>query len=75
VIPESNAAVELCLRAAVDAVPSGILMTDADGRIVLVNRQIESTFGYSREELLGRPLEMLIPERFRGIHPGIARRS
>jgi PAS domain S-box-containing protein len=66
----SNSAVELRLRAAVDAALSGILMTDSEGRIVLVNRQIESMFGYEREEMLGRPVEMLLPERFRGAHPG-----
>lgn len=66
---DSNTTVELRLRAAVDAAPSGILMTDSGGRIVLVNRQVESTFGYPREELLGRPVEMLLPERFRETHP------
>lgn len=58
---DSSSAVELQLRAAIDAAPSGVVMTDADGRIVLVNRQIESTFGYSREELLGKPVELLVP--------------
>jgi PAS domain S-box-containing protein len=46
-------------------------MVDSGGQIVLVNRQIESMFGYSREELLGRPVEMLIPERFRAGHPDL----
>jgi hypothetical protein len=57
------------LRAAIDAAPSGILMTDAQGRVVLLNRQIESMFGYSREEVLGKPVEMLVPERYRSGHP------
>jgi PAS domain S-box-containing protein len=43
-------------------------MTDVDGKIVLVNREIERLFGYSREELLGKPVDMLVPERFRGPH-------
>ncbi len=61
--------VEQRLRAAVESSPSGILMTDAAGRIVLVNREIERLFGYSREELLGQSVESMVPERFRGLHP------
>jgi PAS domain S-box-containing protein len=43
-------------------------MTDAAGRIVLVNREIERLFGYSREDLLGLSVESLVPERFRSVH-------
>ena len=43
-------------------------MTDARGNIVLVNREIERLFGYGREDLLGRPIESLVPERFRRGH-------
>jgi PAS domain S-box-containing protein len=57
------------MRAVVDSSPSGLLMTDAAGTIVLVNREIERLFGYAREELLGRTVEVLVPERFRGPHP------
>jgi PAS domain S-box-containing protein len=63
-------AVELRLRAAVESSPSGLLMMDAQGNVVLVNREVERLFGYSREELLGRPVEMVIPERFRHGHTG-----
>jgi PAS domain S-box-containing protein len=45
-------------------------MIDPHGVIVLVNREVERLFSYSREELLGRPVEMLVPERFREGHPG-----
>ena len=45
-------------------------MIDAEGRIVLVNREVERLFGYPREELLGRPVELIVPERFHGAHPG-----
>ncbi len=61
--------VELRLRAAVESSPSGLLMIDAQGTIVLVNREVERLFGYSREELLGRPVELIVPDRFRGRHP------
>ena len=50
--------------------PDGILLADGDGRIVEVNSQMEGIFGYARAELLGLPVEMLIPERFRAVHPG-----
>ncbi|HVO35432.1 MAG TPA: PAS domain S-box protein [Gemmatimonadales bacterium] len=67
---DSAGATELRLRAAVESSPSGILMTDARGSIVLVNREVERLFGYSREELLGRSVETLVPERFRTGHAG-----
>jgi hypothetical protein len=44
-------------------------MVDAEGRIVLANREIERLFGYTRDELLGQSVEMLVPERFRTRHP------
>jgi PAS domain S-box-containing protein len=61
--------IEAHLRAAVESAPSGLLMADAAGRILLVNREIERLFGYSRDELLGQPVECLIPSRFRERHP------
>lgn len=45
-------------------------MTDAAGVIVLVNREIERLFGYARDELVGRPVEVLVPERARESHGG-----
>ncbi len=60
--------VDVRLRAAIDAAPSGILATDGDGRIVLANRQIEILFGYPREALIGKPVEMLLPEDVRAEH-------
>ena len=58
------------LRSVIDSSPSGLLLVDADGRIVLVNREVERLFGYSREELLGRPVDLLLPERYRQGHSG-----
>ena len=51
-------------RLAIEAAPTGMLLMDLRGSIVLVNAQIEKLFGYPRSELLGQPMEMLVPERF-----------
>ena len=56
-------------RLAIDAAPTGMLLMNLTGSIVLVNAQIERLFGYSRAELLGKQIEMLVPERFRAHHP------
>src|SRR5437867_5290235 len=53
---------------AVEAAPSGMIMADEEGRIVLVNAHAERLFGYSREELIGQPVDMLVPERLRAKH-------
>jgi PAS domain S-box-containing protein len=52
----------------VEAVPVALLMADQDRRISLVNRNTEILFGYSRAELIGEPLELLVPQRFREQH-------
>ena len=51
-----------------EAAPDGILAVDARGHIVVVNAQIERLFGYPRDELIGRPVEMLVPEATRAVH-------
>jgi PAS domain S-box-containing protein len=56
-------------RLAVEASPSGILLVNEKGEIVLVNSQIEKLFGYERDELIGRSVEILVPERLTGQHP------
>src|SRR6266480_1018866 len=53
-------------RLVVEAVPNGIILVDKKGRIVLVNSQAEKLFGYTREEMIGHSVEVLVPERFRG---------
>ncbi len=47
-----------------------MVVVDPDGRIVLVNAQTEHLFGYAREELLGKPVEVLVPQRFHADHVG-----
>jgi PAS domain S-box-containing protein len=54
--------------ALLEAAPEGIVITDGDGQIVLANEQTELLFGYARDDLLHRPIEMLLPARFRGRH-------
>ncbi|MEQ1439589.1 PAS domain S-box protein [Fontimonas sp. SYSU GA230001] len=55
-------------RDLVESAPDGMVLIDAEGRIVLVNAQAERLFGYQREELLGQSVECLVPEKFRGGH-------
>lgn len=57
-------------RDVVEAAPSAILLVDDKGAIVLANAHAEAVFGYQRTELIAQPVEMLIPERFRGKHVG-----
>jgi len=53
----------------VESSPNGVVMVDRGGTIVLVNRETERLFGYTRDELVGHSIERLVPERFRHGHP------
>jgi PAS domain S-box-containing protein len=55
-------------RAVVEAVPSAILLVDGEGKVTLTNAQAHTLFGYSREELIGLPVEHLVPARYRSSH-------
>ncbi|MGQ0501841.1 MAG: PAS domain-containing protein [Panacagrimonas sp.] len=56
-------------RAVVEAAPTAMIMIDADGKIVLTNAQVERMFGYPRAELLGRKVDILVPDSVRAGHP------
>jgi protein-histidine pros-kinase len=56
-------------RGLLEAAPDAMVIVDKDGLITLVNVQTEKLFGYPRTELIGQPVECLIPERYRGQHP------
>jgi two-component system sensor histidine kinase/response regulator len=66
---ESLRAGEEQFRTLLEATPDSLILSDQDGLIRLVNTQAEKLFGYSREELVGQPIEILVPERFRDGHP------
>jgi PAS domain S-box-containing protein len=57
------------LKLAVEAAPTAMVMVDQRGIILLVNTETERLFGYGRGELVGSPIEMLVPERYRARHP------
>ncbi|MBI2460051.1 MAG: PAS domain S-box protein [Candidatus Rokubacteria bacterium] len=59
---------EATARTVLEAAAEGIVMVGPDGHTTMVNAKLEEMFGYRREELLGQPLEILLPERLRDTH-------
>jgi PAS domain S-box-containing protein len=66
--PSRGHAVERQFEQLLEFAPEAVVGVGEDGRIVLVNRQAERVFGYARDELIGRPVERLVPERFHAVH-------
>jgi PAS domain S-box-containing protein len=61
---------EAKFRALLESAPDGMVIVNQAGAIVLVNAQAERMFGYDRKELLGQPVEVLVPVQYRGAHVG-----
>ncbi len=58
-------------RIALEASPTAMIMADEEGRIVMVNHAAAELFGYGNDELLGEPIEVLVPESYRQGHPSL----
>lgn len=56
-------------KALLESTPDALVIVDETGNIVIINQQTERIFGYKREEIVGKKVEVLIPERFRAKHP------
>jgi PAS domain S-box-containing protein len=65
---ESLATTEIQFRTLLESASQGVLAVDESGRITLVNAKTEEMFGYRRDELMGQPMDMLLPERYRAEH-------
>jgi anti-anti-sigma factor len=66
--PRSAVLPPAVLMRVVDALADGVALTDDDGALVLVNRRLEEMFGYAHGELIGRPVESLLPADLRAVH-------
>ncbi len=67
---QSGDASHKLLRLILEAMPTGIVVVGRSGMIVMVNSRLAELFGYGRFELVGQPIEVLVPERFRAKHVG-----
>lgn len=62
---------EARLHSLFDATPDALLISDAQGTITMANRQAERLLGYTLDEMIGQPIELLLPDRFRSAHPAL----
>jgi PAS domain S-box-containing protein len=69
-VPSRAALTDAAVRDLLDRAPDAVVVADRRGRIVLVNAATEALFGYTRRELLGKPVEVLVPEGLRAAHQG-----
>ncbi len=60
---------DVTIRTLLESLAEGVVIIDSTATIVLVNKQVERLFGYTKEEVIGRPLNILLPERFHAAHP------
>jgi PAS domain S-box-containing protein len=63
------AQMEARYRGLLEAAPDAMVIADANGRVILINAETERLFGYTRDELVGQPVELLVPGQFREKHP------
>lgn len=65
---------DVLVRGLAESAPDALVLSDGSGRIVYVNAQAETLFGYARAELLGQPIEVLVPDAVRGTHEALRTR-
>lgn len=68
IIDELIARTPHLLKAVLDTLPDAVVTVDDDGRVVMVNKAAERIFGHKRKAMLGQPMNMIMPERFRPMH-------
>jgi PAS domain S-box-containing protein len=67
-VPHDGSSPDAPFESLLEVAPDPIVIVDRQGAIRIVNRQTELTFGYPREELIGQPVELLVPENLRAVH-------
>ncbi|CAN7500293.1 PAS domain S-box protein [Acidovorax sp. LjRoot118] len=68
---DSIAATEAWYHGIIESAPDGLMVTDEHGTVIMVNPRMLDLFGYAEHELVGQPMEILVPSAIRGRHPGL----